>query len=71
MFDIFCEEVKYMYVEDAMRTLIAILLIFMCTSVFARTTINVNPANPNITVPPGSEDEIAQQLQDITDKNHH
>ncbi len=57
-----------MYVEDIMQKFAAIFFIFICTTAFARTTIQVT-ADTGVTVPSGSEDEIAQQLQDITDKN--
>jgi len=55
-------------VEDAMRTIVAFIIVLLSTTVFARTTITVTPEG-GVTVPPDSTDSIEQQIQDVTDKN--
>lgn len=51
-----------------MKKIIIIVLVFICTAAYGRTTINVTP-DGGVTVPPNSTDSIEKQLQDITDKN--
>ncbi|MEJ5361989.1 MAG: hypothetical protein WHV26_07975 [Spirochaetota bacterium] len=51
-----------------MKKIIIIVLVFLCTAAYARTTISVDP-DGGVTVPDDSTDSIEKQLQDITDKN--
>lgn len=52
-----------------MRKIVIIIIVLFSTTVFARTTITVTPDIPAVTIPASSEDEIENQLQDVTDKN--
>ncbi|HXK66608.1 MAG TPA: hypothetical protein PK348_10095 [Spirochaetota bacterium] len=52
-----------------MKKIIIIVLVFVCTAAYARTTVNLTPADANFSDIPVLEDSLGKQVQDVTDKN--